>query len=123
MRFIKKDEMVIKHCRARTIYAAIEQNGVFTSDKLMMGCARFDKSLGDMIPHTHAEEGMYIIDAAKAYARFGSSPDTLGDRVPLVPGMIMWAAEGEWHVFEFDDGGFLDIVFCLENDKNFKRPE
>ena len=25
----------------------------------------------------------------------------------------MWAPEGEWHVFEFEEGGFLDIVFFL----------
>ena len=123
MKFVKKDETVVKHCRARTIYAAIERDGVLSSDNIMMGCARFDKNLGDMIPHSHAEEGMYIIDCAKAYARFGDSAETLGERIPLEAGMIMWAPEGEWHVFEFDDGGFLDIVFCLPSEKDFVRPE
>ncbi len=113
MKQVTKEEAKVKHCRARTIYAVAEEDGVFKSDHMMMGFARFDKTLGDMIPHSHPEEGMYVIDCARAYVRYGASRETLGERHSIAPGMIMWAAEGEWHAFEFDDGGFMDIVFCL----------
>ena len=81
MRMIEKQQAVIKHFKARTIYSVIENGGVFKSDQMMMGFARFDKNLGCMNPHVHAEEGMYVIDCVNAYARCGSSADTLGEKV------------------------------------------
>ena len=113
MEFMEKQSAIVKHCRARTIYGMIEKGGIFQSPNMMMGFARFDKNLGEMIPHVHPEEGMFVIDCANAFARFGASEDSMGGRTAIKPGMIMWAAEGEWHVFEFGEGGFLDIVFCL----------
>jgi mannose-6-phosphate isomerase-like protein (cupin superfamily) len=113
MKMIEKEQAVIKHCKARTIYGMIEDGGVIKSDQMTMGIARFDKNLGPMNPHAHAEEGMYVIDCANAYIRCGSSADTLGERELIKPGMIIFVPEGQWHVFEFEDGGFLDTVFCL----------
>lgn len=122
MNMITKEQSLVKHFNARTIYAVIEENGVFQSPGLTMGFARFGKEQGVMTPHIHVEEGMYVIDCANAYARWGDTEQTLGERHPVRPGMIMWAAEGEWHVFEFDDGGFLDIVFALPVSK-LERPK
>ena len=47
---------------ARTNYNAIKKDdGVFESNNMSVGFARFDKSLGAMKPHVHSEEGMYCL--------------------------------------------------------------
>lgn len=119
MNFYSKNEAVVQHRKGRTVYAVFEEAGKLCSENLVMGFARFDSA---MDPHQHVEECMYVVDCYQAYARCGESKDTLGERHAIQPGMFMWADQDEWHVFEFEDGGFMDIIFCLPR-QSFVRPE
>ena len=112
MQFFTRTQARVNPCTARTVYPLIKKDeGVMESENMDVGFARFDKNLGEMEPHVHSEECMYVIDCVHAYARFGESKEKLGERVAIVPGMIMRAAAGEWHAFEFENGGFMDIVW------------
>ena len=75
-----------------------------------------------MEPHHHAEETIYIVDARNGYIRPATAPDQRGDRVQLEPGMILRFAELEWHVFEWDEDGYIDAIFIYGQVDNI-RPD
>ena len=64
-----------------------------------------------MEPHQHAEEGIYVIDAKDGWLEWGSEKDQLTEKVDLAAGMLLHVPPGEWHVFKYKEGGFVDIVF------------
>lgn len=64
-----------------------------------------------MEPHQHAEEVVYIVDAKDGWIRYGAEKDRLGDPVRLEAGMILHNPALEWHVFEYAEGGYVDIIF------------
>lgn len=87
---------------------------VSPSEVITMGFAHYSSESGPMDPHRHVEEIVYILGAKDGYTRyggFGDQPDELGDRVVLEDGMTLHFPADEWHVFEFDEGGFVDIIF------------
>jgi len=84
------------------------------SDVITMGFAHYSVESGPMDPHRHVEEIVYILESKDGYTRyggFGDKPNELGDRVSLEAGMTLHFPADEWHVFEFDEGGHLDIIF------------
>ncbi len=87
-----------------------------------MGFGHYSKKSGPMEPHQHAEEICYIIDARKGYIRYGDGKQKLEERIALERGMILHVPELEWHVFEYDGDGFVDIIFFYGQVDNI-RPE
>ena len=75
-----------------------------------------------MEPHHHAEEVIYVLSSQNGYVRTGSHPDRLGEQVPLESGLTLHFPELEWHVFEFESGGHVDIIFIYGQVDNI-RPE
>ena len=43
--------------------------------------------------------------------RCGEQPDQVNQIIPLEAGMVLHIPALEWHVFEFEDGGHVDIIF------------
>ena len=76
-----------------------------------MGFATYSEESGPMAPHHHAEEIIYVTGAKDAWVRYGESEDELTTRVDLEEGMTLHFPSLEWHVFEFAEGGFLDVIF------------
>ena len=67
-----------------------------------------------MKPHHHVEEIVYVLSAKDGYVRhggFGEEPNELGGRVSVGAGTILHIPDMEWHVFEYDEGGYVDIIF------------
>jgi hypothetical protein len=89
---------------------------------MTMGFAYYSDESAPMEPHHHAEEICYVLDARGGWVRFGGSREELSDRAPIVGGMSLHIAELEWHVFEYDEGGFVDILFFYGQVENI-RPE
>ena len=87
-----------------------------------MGYARYSQESGPMEPHQHAEEVVYILSSKDGYVREGHHPHQLGEQIPLESGMTLHVPELEWHVFEFDPGGHVDIIFIYGQVDNI-RPE
>jgi hypothetical protein len=95
----------------RTVQKAIGKDGEVRSRKMTVGFARYSADSGVMQPHHHAEETIYVIDAKDSWVRNGSDPGNLASKTGLERGMLLHFDDLEWHVFEYDEGGFLDIVF------------
>ncbi|WP_295764434.1 hypothetical protein [uncultured Oscillibacter sp.] len=81
------------------------------SDIMHVGYCRYCGEAGPMEPHMHAEETVQILRADRAWVRYGSSPDHLDHRLALEKDMTLQFAKREWHVFEYEEGGSLEILF------------
>jgi hypothetical protein len=95
----------------RIIQKAIGKDGVSKSGKITCGFGRYSAKTGAMEPHRHAEEVVYIVDADKGRVRYGDTKEAIDYVEELRPGMVLHFPELEWHVFEYEEGGFVDIMF------------
>ncbi len=106
----------------RIIQKAVGKDGASVSGKMTMGFGHYSTQSGPMEPHHHAEEIVYILNAQNGWVRMGPEKDKLGETVMLEAGMILHIPELEWHVFEYGEGGFVDIIFFYGQVDNI-RPE
>lgn len=108
---LKESDLNVLDLPGRVIKKAVGKDGPAVSGKMTVGFAEYSEKSGPMEPHHHAEETIYVVDANKGYFRTGPEKDELGEQIPLESGMILHFDELEWHVFEYDEGGFVKIVF------------
>ena len=111
MRYFGRDEIERVMLPGRVIQTAVGKDGYSKSQGMTVGFAHYSAESGPMEPHHHAEEVVYIVDAKDGWIRYGSGKDRLGDPVPLKAGMVLHNPPLEWHVFEYAEGGYVDIVF------------
>ena len=111
MRLIKRSELHQEELPGRIIQKAVGKESFSTSARMTMGFATYSEESGPMAPHHHAEEIIYVTGAKDAWVRYGESEDELPTRVDLEEGMTLHFPTLEWHVFEFAQGGFLDVIF------------
>jgi hypothetical protein len=95
----------------RAVQRAIGREGRSPSELVSVGFARFSAEHGEMPPHCHGEEAMYVLDARDGWVEYGSAEDQLDSRCDLAAGMVLHVTAGEWHVFRHAPDGFVDIVF------------
>jgi hypothetical protein len=122
MKVIHRDSLPQAELIGRIIQKAVGKDGFDRSSKMTIGFGHYANEYGRMEPHRHAEEVLYIIDASKGWFRIGPARDTLGERIPFIPGTLVHFNEMEWHTFEFDDDGFVDLIFIYGQVDNI-RPE
>lgn len=124
MELIRRDELPEVQLVGRVLQNAVGKEGSarIASTAMTVGFATYSERSGEMQPHRHAEESIYIVDAKDAYVLHGDAEDRLGDRRELETGMIMHFPENEWHVFRYEKGGHLDILFVYGSVDNL-RPE
>lgn len=122
MKVINRNSLPQVELAGRIIQKAVGKDGFDRSSKMTIGFGRYANEYGPMEPHRHAEEVLYIINAEKSWFRIGSARNKLGERIPFVPGMMVHFDEMEWHTFEFDDDGFVDLIFIYGQVDNI-RPE
>jgi hypothetical protein len=111
MKLMPRDTLKKEMLPGRMVQHVVGKTGVSRSDKMTVGFAHYSEESGPMQPHQHAEEVVYVTDAKDGYVRYGSSPDKLGPRLRLEKGMTLHTPELEWHVFEYEPGGYVDIIF------------
>lgn len=78
---------------------------------MTVGFAHYSAEAGPMEPHQHAEEAIYVIDAKDGWVEYGSHKNKIDTKVSLASGMVLHVPEGEWHVFRYAQGGFVDILY------------
>jgi len=81
------------------------------SEILNIGYCRYCAEADPMEPHVHREETVQILTADRAWVLYGPSKDDLPNKVMLHPNMTLHIPAGEWHVFQYEEGGSLEILF------------
>jgi mannose-6-phosphate isomerase-like protein (cupin superfamily) len=122
MQIIKSDDMVKEILPGRIIRKCVGKDGVSVSAEMTMGFGEYCEEAGPMAPHRHAEEIVYVLSAQKAWVRYGADADALDKKVTLERGMTLHIPSQEWHVFEYEPRGHLDIIFFYGRTENI-RPE
>lgn len=106
----------------RIIQKAVGKDSCVASKKMTMGFARYSRDAGIMEPHNHAEEILYVLDTKGCKVRIGTGRENLGEPKELRNGMVIHFEELEWHVFEMEEKGYLDVLFFYGQVDNI-RPE
>lgn len=122
MEYRRKEELEGVVLPGRMITNGVGKNGPINSGKMTVGFGRYWAEAGPMEPHHHAEETVYILGAEKGRVRYGGEPDHLLHQMELREGMLLHFDELEWHVFEYEEGGFVEIMFIYGQTENL-RPE
>lgn len=122
MHLLNRNQLGKQYLKGRIIENAVGREAPVVSKKMTMGFATYCEECGAMEPHHHAEEIVYIVHSKNAYFRSETGEGRLGERVPLENGMILHFDELEWHVFEYEAGGMLEIIFFYGQTENI-RPE
>ncbi len=115
MELIRREDVKKKQLPGRVLQLVVgKDDAVSQSDVMTMGFARYSAESGPMEPHRHVEEIVYILSSEDGWTRYGGcgdEPDELGEKVPLEGGMTLHYPDQEWHVFGFEEGGHVEIIF------------
>ena len=122
MRSIRRGDVPSDPLQGRTVQRVIGRSASLPSEEMTVGTARYADEFGPMEPHNHAEETVYILDADRAWVRWGASPDDLPNRIDLEAGVVINTPSLEWHVFEWEPGGHIELLFIYGQVDNI-RPE
>lgn len=122
MELLRREVLPAISLPGRLVQKAVGKDGPVVSGKMTVGFARYSAEVGPMAPHQHAEETVYITSSQGGWVCFGDEPELLGAPVPLAAGMTLHFPELEWHVFEYEEGGHVEIVFIYGQVDNI-RPE
>ena len=122
MKFVEKADIPTKQLPARVLQNAVGVDASIPSSKMSVGFARYSAESGPMEPHRHAEETVIVLESVSGRVRYGSAPDNLEHHVKLEKDMVLHFDELEWHVFEYEEGGEIEIIFIYGQVDNI-RPE
>lgn len=122
MNLVNKSDIEIDALVGRGLKRIIGKNSHFASDSMTVGYALYSEEYGAMEPHAHAEETVIITKSINGYVSWGESKDNLYKTERLEAGMILHIPENEWHVFHYEKGGEIEIIFIYGQSDNC-RPE
>lgn len=122
MEYLKRNAVKKNELPGRVVQNAVGHNSALLSEKMTISYCHYSEESGPMAPHRHAEECVVVLDCKDAYVKYGSAEDSLEHKVMLETGDLMHFPEMEWHVFGYDEGGFLDAL-CIYGQVTNIRPE
>jgi hypothetical protein len=122
MRTIRSDQVAIDPLPGRGLRRFVGRDSALASEEMTVGTARYADEFGPMEPHNHAEETVYVLSAERAWVRWGPTRDQLTERIELLPGVVINTPALEWHVFEWEPGGHVELLFIYGQVDNI-RPE
>ena len=122
MKILERKHLSSEALKGRAIQKAIGSDGHSASRQMTVGYAKYADAYGPMDPHRHAEETVYVLSSDRGWVRFGKTQAALTEKVPLRGGELLHIPEGEWHVFQHEPGGHIDILFIYGQVDNI-RPE
>lgn len=111
MRIIHRMDLEKIWLPGRVIEKAVGKDSYSDSKEMTVGFARYSEESGPMEPHRHAEEVVYIVSTKLGRICFGEQREKLDTVVELKTGMLLHIPAREWHVFEFDSQGHVEIIF------------
>ena len=122
MNYVNKNTLAVDALPGRGLIRVIGKNSCFNSNHMTVGYALYCAEYGEMEPHKHAEETVVITKAANGYVSWGDAKDHMQKTIQLEEGMVLHIPENEWHVFHYDEGGSVEIIFIYGQSDNL-RPE
>lgn len=122
MEYLQRNDIPRKELPGRVVQNAVGHNSSLLSEKMTISFCHYSAESGPMEPHHHAEECVIVLDCDRAYVRYGSAKDSLEHKVSLHRDDLLHFPEMEWHVFEYEEGGFLDAL-CVYGQVTNIRPE
>ena len=115
MKVLRRSEVKKRLLPGRTLQLLVGGEGAASSSRAMtMGYAHYSAQSGQMEPHHHAEEVVLILGCKGGWVRFGGSgerPTEMGEPSVLEEETILHIPESEWHVFGYEEDGYVDIAF------------
>ncbi len=111
MRTVKHAETPIDPLPGRGIRRFVGRDSALDSEEMTVGTALYADEFGPMAPHNHAEETIFVLEAERAWVRWGPTADDLPNRIDLEPGVVVNTPAMEWHVFEWEPGGHIELLF------------
>jgi hypothetical protein len=111
MRSVHRDDTVVDALPGRGLRRFVGRASRLDSEEMTVGTARYADEFGPMQPHQHAEETVYVLEAERAWVRWGASAEDLPNRIDLRPGVVINTPAWEWHVFEWEPGGHIELLF------------
>lgn len=122
MRSTRRADMPIDRLPGRGLRRFVGRGSAIASEEMTVGTALYADEFGPMEPHNHAEETVYVLEADRAWVRWGPSADELPNRIDLEAGTVINTPALEWHVFEWEPGGHVELLFVYGQVDNI-RPE
>lgn len=122
MDFVRRADIKENRLPGRVVQNAVGRNSAIASEKMTVSYCHYSAESGPMEPHNHAEESVGVLACKDAYVCWGSGPDSLEHKVMLQAGDMMHFPPLEWHVFGYEEGGFLDAI-CIYGQVTNIRPE
>jgi len=111
VRSIRRAEVPADPLPGRAVQRIVGRNASLASEEMTVGTARYGDEFGPMEPHHHAEETIVVLEADRAWVRWGPGRDDLSNRIDLEAGLVIDTPAWEWHVFEWQPGGHAEILF------------
>jgi hypothetical protein len=119
----RRADVPVARLPGRDIQRIIGKDAAMPSGRMTVGTAHYSDDSGPMAPHQHAEECIVVLDCSSgARVRYGPTPEDLPIVIDLEPGTVLHSPEMEWHVFEWEAGGFADCIVIYGQVDNI-RPE
>lgn len=112
MEYRRRQDLKAIELPGRILQNAVGKDETMPSQKITMLYATYAPQSGPMQPHKHAEEVVVILDTRDGKVRYGGESDALLHELRLEPGMVLHFPADEWHVFEYDEDGFIDAL-CM----------
>ena len=122
MRSTRGADTPIDRLPGRGLRRFVGRGSAIASEEMTVGTALYADEFGPMEPHNHAEETVYVLEADRAWVRWGPSDDDLPNRIDLEAGVVINTPALEWHVFEWEPGGHVELLFIYGQVDNI-RPE
>jgi hypothetical protein len=122
MESVRRQDVPLVPLPGRVLQRIVGRESTFPSLRMTVATARYSDEAGPMEPHHHAEETIHVLDADRSRVRYGPAPDNLPHVIPLERGLTLHIPELEWHVFEWEPGGFADCLVIYGQVDNI-RPE
>lgn len=111
MQYVKKEDVKTEALVGRGLQKVVGKNSYFESTQMSVGYALYNADYGEMEPHCHAEETVIVTKLKDGWIEWGNTKDNLTQRCKLEEGMIFHIPENEWHVFRYEPGGHVEIIF------------
>jgi len=115
LKILRRSEVEKRLLPGRALQLVVDGEGAASSSLVMtMGFAQYSAESGRMEAHRHAEEVVLILGCKDGWVRFGGFGERateMGEISALEEGMILHIPESEWHMFGYENDGYVDIAF------------